>query len=426
MSEGSADALNPEIVRQCLRKEPNMSNSRPGGFLVFTRPCVAIAVVSLLLGISVSASPAGDQRVVPFGITPPSPLPGCDVSASGSAYHVVCVPAAWNGSLVVYAHGYVSPDEPNPPFFPAETAQVAQAVMPFGFAFAATSYPDLGLVVPAAVTDLVSLVKEFKSAHAQTQNVYLVGFSEGGLITTKAVEQYPAVFSGGLACCGPVGDFRKQLNYFGDFFVAFNYFFPNVFEGKADPGRVEPGVIAGWEDIYVPRIRAAIADTWRTSQLLRVTQASIDPGNPATVEQTVLDVLWYDIFATEDAIEKLGGQPFDNSSRWYTGSSNDWALNRGVQRFRADAAALQSIRDSYQTTGRLKRPLVTMHTTADPIVPYWHEPLYGWKVLLSGSLLLHTNVPIIRYGHCTFETNELLGGFALLILKVAGQNLLSR
>ena len=400
-----------------------MRNSRLGGFSVFTRSFMAVTAVWLLLGVSVGASPAGDQQVVPFGVSPP---PGCTVYVSGSAYHLVCVPVAWNGSLVVYAHGYVSPFEQDPPLFPAETTAVYQAVMPFGFAFAATSYPDFGLVLPGGVTDLVSLVNEFKLEYAQTRNVYLVGFSEGGLITTKAVEQYPAVFSGGLACCGPVGDFRKQINYFGDFFVAFNYFFPHVFEGKADPGHVAQEVITGWETIYVPRVQAAIADTWRTSQLLRVTQASVDPGNPASVEQTVLDVLWYDIFATTDAINKLGGQPFDNSLRWYSGSANDWALNRGVRRFRADSAALQSIQDYYQTSGRLKRPLVTMHTTADPVVPYWHEPLYSWKTLLSGSLLLRTNIPILRYGHCTFEPNELLAGFALLILKVTGQNLFSR
>jgi pimeloyl-ACP methyl ester carboxylesterase len=303
---------------------------------------------------------------------------------------------------------------------------VAQAVIPFGFAFATTSYPNFGLVVPGAVTDLVSLVNEFKSWYPQTRNVFLVGFSEGGLITTKAVEQYPAVFSGGLACCGPVGDFRKQVNYLGDFFVAFNYFFPTVFEGKADPGNVAPEVIAGWETTYVPKVRAAIADTWRTNQLLRVTQAPVDSGNPASVEETILDLLWYNIFAAEDAIDKLGGQPFDNSLRWYSGSANDWVLNRGVQRFRAAAAALQSIQAFYQTSGRLKRPLVTMHTTGDPVVPAWHETLYGWKTLLSGSLLLHTNIPISRYGHCAFEPNELLGGFALLILKVTGQNLFSQ
>ncbi len=403
-----------------------MRNLRPGAFSLFTRPWIVIATVSLILGLSVSASPAGGQRVVPFENSQPSPLPGCAMYASGSAYHLVCVPATWNGSLVVYAHGYVSPVEPNPPFFPDETAVVAQAVMPFGFAFAATSYPDFGLVIPGAVTDLVSLANEFKFQYPQTRNVFLAGFSEGGLITTKAVEQYPQVFSGGLACCGPVGDFRKQINHFGNFFVVFNYYFPNVFEGKADPGNVAPEVIAGWETIYVPRVHAAIADTRKTSQLLRVTQASVDPANPASVEQTILDVLWYDIFATNDAIDKLGGQPFDNSLRWYTGSSNDWALNRGVERFRADQAALQSIQAYYQTTGRLKRPLVTMHTTADPVVPYWHEPLYSLKTLLSGSFLLHTNIPILRYGHCTFETNELLGGFALLVLKVTGQNLLSR
>ena len=40
---------------------------------------------------------------------------------------------------------------------------------------------------------------------------------------------------------------------------------------------------------------------------------------------------WYNVFATNDGIEKLGGQPFDNGWRWYTGSSDDLRLNIGVK-----------------------------------------------------------------------------------------------
>ena len=71
-------------------------------------------------------------------------------------------------------------------------------------------------------------------------------------------------------------------------------------------------------------------------------------------------------------------------------------LNLLVPRYHADPTALATIDASYQTTGRLEAPLVTMHTTGDPVVPYWHEPLYTLKALPSG--LLHTNLPVARYG----------------------------
>jgi hypothetical protein len=67
-----------------------------------------------------------------------------------------------------------------------------------------------------------------------------------------------------------------------------------------------------------------------------------------------------------------------------------------------------------------------LHTLADPVVPYWHEPLYSWKVLLSGSLLRHISIPVPRYGHCNFTPQELLGTFALLYWKVTGRNILNQ
>ena len=61
-----------------------------------------------------------------------------------------------------------------------------------------------------------------------------------------------------------------------------------------------------------------------------------------------------------------------------------------------------------------------MHTTGDPIVPYWHEPLYTTKTLLNNSALLHINIPVVRYGHCNFEVSEVMAGFALLDYMSAG------
>ena len=67
---------------------------------------------------------------------------------------------------------------------------------------------------------------------------------------------------------------------------------------------------------------------------------------------------------------------------------------------------------------------MTLHTTADPIVPYWHEPLYSAKALASSGLL-HTNLPVFRYGHCRFRAEEALVALGLLVLKVEGRELLN-
>jgi hypothetical protein len=134
----------------------------------------------------------------------------------------------------------------------------------------------------------------------------------------------------------------------------------------------------------------------------------------------ITEVLWYNIFATNDASSKLGGNPFDNRLRWYYGSTNDRALNIGVKRYTANPAALSALQ-TYQSSGKLSKPLVTMHTTGDPVVPYWHETLYNAKVMASNSLKKHVNIPILRYGHCNFKVEELLAGFSLMKYMATGE-----
>jgi pimeloyl-ACP methyl ester carboxylesterase len=349
----------------------------------------------------------------------------CDdgVQPNGALYRI-CMPNLWNNDLVVWAHGYTDPQEPLS--IPEEEIggfTLSEIVNLLGYAFATTSYRANGLVVPDAVEDLAELVDIFVDEYADPENVYLVGASEGGLITTLTIEKYPDRFNGGLATCGPVGDFPTQLNYFGDFRTVFNYFFPDVLPGS--PVVIPLEVINNWDSVYEQKVKDAIhRNQDATEQLFRVTGAPFDPWDFTTIEQTVLGALRYNIFATNNAVEKLGGQPFGNSDRIYKGSEDDFQLNRKVQRFRADQTALDNIEARYQTSGFLDAPLVTLHTTKDEIVPYWHEPRYDWKVLGSGSGSLHTNIPVYRYGHCNFTVEEVLAAFAVLVLDATTKELL--
>jgi hypothetical protein len=183
--------------------------------------------------------------------------------------------------------------------------------------------------------------------------------------------------------------------------------------------------MSAWESVFVPQIAGLIGnpDTQHiTEQLLWTSRAPIDPADPSTAIATTVGILSYNVFATNEARDELGGQPFDNKDTVYFGSVNDQALNKpgGVQRFAADEAALLEISRNYETSGHLKVPLVTMHTTGDPIVPYWHETLYNAKALFGGSALKHVNFPIDRYGHCTFTTEEAMTAFATLVGMVTG------
>ncbi len=356
-----------------------------------------------------------------------SPIPFCQEQSgpetNGSVY-LVCPATNPDADLVIFAHGFVSPDAPigipyNQLVLPDGTS-IPGLFAQLGMSFAATSYPVNGLAIVEGVDDVKNLAGYFRNHYGHPKRVFLTGVSEGGLVTAKAIESAPDTFNGGLAACGPVGDFRYQINYFMDARVVFDYFFPGVIPGS--PINIPDNVrlnftactTAGCTVPGAALVKAAlVANPSKTAQLLKVTQIPTGP-DPA---QSVLDVLWYNVVATDNAVAKLGGNPYDNRVRFYFGSNNDLLLNLKVERFKADQAALQAIAVGYQTTGKLTVPLVTLHTTGDNVVPFGHELIYFTKVALTGSLGNYAGLPVARYGHCNFTPTDAVVGIGVLLLK---------
>jgi pimeloyl-ACP methyl ester carboxylesterase len=373
------------------------------------RKSVALICLGFLLGCgSDEAHEPGDDGL--------PPLPGCQDATlgDGPALYRTCFPEQWNGDLIIYAHGYVEPDAP---LQIVDNAVGGTTVSGFanqlGYGFATTSYRANGLVADQAVEDVAELEATVRSRISpDPARVFLVGLSEGALVAALAVERHPDAFAGAMAVCGPIGDFEQQIDYFGDFRVVFDYFFPSVLPGSAVD--IPPELRQQWTSVYVPAVTNALLDNpVAAGELLAVTGAPIDPADPETIGATVIDVLWYNVFGTADARERLGGQPYDNSGRIYQGSSDDAALNQGVGRFGADAIARAGI-GRFQTTGEIGVPVVTLHTTGDPIVPVQQQALYSAKVAIEGSGALLDQTEIDRYGHCAFNSAELLGGFSRL------------
>ena len=343
--------------------------------------------------------------------------------------HAGAIPGvAWNGDLIIYAHGYVSPYPDRLPEIPIEQYMLPDGTSfpaianGLGYAFATTSFRTNGLAVKDGVADIIDLWGEFKAQHAlkRPSRTYLFGASEGGLIATKAIEKHAPQFDGGVAACGPIGDFRIQIEYFSDVRVIFDYFFANMLPPTAI--EIPETLMANWLTVASDIGTALSGNPFKTQQLLDVTHAAVDPLDPSSIIDTVLSVLWYNVFATNDARTKLGGNPFDNTSREYFGSQDDTMLNDMVARYEADRNALAKIQAQYQTTGRLRTPLLTMHNISDPIVPYAHATFYGLKVAGTGSSDLYQHIPVSRYGHCNFTSEEVLTALNWVVTMGSGRS----
>jgi pimeloyl-ACP methyl ester carboxylesterase len=379
-------------------------------------------------------APAGTPAECPAGTTGASgALPG-----SGALY-LICVPPGFDpatGSLVVYAHGSVPPQLPialpNDEVGGVPISQIVTGAL--GLAYATTSYRENGLVVVDATKDLQRLVAKFRQLYGPIGgDTYAVGTSEGGLIATLATERHSQLFDGTLAVCAPIGDFQRQINYFNDFRLAFDFYFAlilaqgGIFLGS--PIDIPEGVITAFGTPSQPGplalaiAQAVLTHPLATNSLLAAADIPLQLGvsDPNQVVEFILRLLAYNILFTNDAQEVLGGQPYDN----VVPTDYDRVIDElTVPSFAADQPALSHLRAKYETSGRLKSPLVTLFNTSDPIVPSWHEQVYRAKVIEAGATeFLIAQIPSTAFGHCEFTLQQVLAAFGALAQAVAGEPL---
>lgn len=364
----------------------------------------------------------------------PGPEGGCVTGTQpGGAIFEICSPPAEerNGILAIYSHGYVFPQRPLG--IPAIEGgiNVREFLLSRGYDYAATSFGANGLLRPEpAVRDLHQLVVQYRKLHGDPNEVVLFGISNGALIGTHALEKHPNLFDGALLACAPNGSFRRQVEYFGDMLVLFQHFYPNVVQGS--PEGIPDSYLAGLAtaaagagvtpDLYLAGVLQSVltSDFARTLQLLNVIASTPSIGasftSPMEGIQTVIRGIIYNVFATNNAVNVLGGAYFDNANRVYAGSTDDALLNSTIARFNARPNAIAQIKAHYEVQARLSTPVVALHTLHDPTVPFWHTMLY--RDQLGDDVSKHALVEINRYGHCTFTEEEVAAGLEALTTEV--------
>jgi pimeloyl-ACP methyl ester carboxylesterase len=423
-----------------------MTGSIPSTAGWLCRAVTLFATVALAGCADVPTSPdahptAGEPQARTFPTGRPPECPDFTTGAAGTlpgsgALYLICVPPGFDpagGSLVIYAPGSVPPQLPlairDDEVGGVPVSQIVTVVL--GYAFATTSYRSNGLVVVDATQDLQRLVAKFRELYGPIGGATLgVGVSEGGLIATLATERHSQLFTGTLAACAPIGDFQRQINYFNDFRLAFDFYFSAILAASGvflgSPIDIPDAVVAAFGTPAAPgplaqAIAAALlANPVPTNQLLAAADIPLQLGvsDAALVVEFVLRLLAYNILFTNHTQDVLVGQPYDNVAP----TDYDRVIDGlAVPSFAADQPALSHLRAMYETSGRLSSPLVTIFNTSDPIIPAWHEEVYQAKVADAGATeFLIAQIGVDRFGHCEFTLAELLAAFNALAQAVAG------
>jgi pimeloyl-ACP methyl ester carboxylesterase len=318
-------------------------------------------------------------------------------------------PESWNGDLVVLVHGSLTGLFENlAPGFYAQGYGVAFATLP-------EELGD-GSALKRITRDSRFVEIAFRQHVGKPARTYLVGFSRGAHNMQRMLEPATTRYAGMLSLCGGNGGSQLAWDHFFTARILFDHYFPGVLPGT--PEYVPALTIDEYLAKIAPQVAVAVTrNPVAALELASVEQFDLAYNDFPELIGAIVESLAIHSVGVNDLLAAAGGNPFDNTSVNYTGTSDDAALNAHVARFSGKPNARAYLRNWYEPRGRVgATPVMVVHTERDGIVPEAStNDRYALLVGDNGAEDFLLRRVIDRAGHCNFEPAEIFGSFADLV-----------
>jgi len=371
--------------------------------------------------------------------------------ADGATFKIE-VPSNWNGTLLLYSHGYVTPGSDNPARDVGDPL-TGGFLLNAGYALAGSSYQTTGWALEQAIPDQIATLDMFVSLVGTPTRTIAWGHSLGGIITAGLLQTHPDRFDGALPMCGVVAGGVAVWN-----------------EGL-DGEFVIKTLLAPKSSLQLVRITDPGANFVLSEQVLGTAQATAKgrarlalaaavgdlPGwfNSALPEPAATDFptqeanqfLWLSrvdgpfLFSLRAELEaRAGGNPSWNTGVDYAKQLANSIDNAEVQalyqqaglnldddlaalaagtRVSADAGAVNYLKDHIVFNGNLGgKPVLTIHTTGDGLVLNSDEQAYRSVAQDAKDSQLLRQAFVHRAGHCTFTPAETVAAVQALVTRL--------
>lgn len=411
-------------------------------------------LLTLVSGLTLAFSPAAraETRIsqIPTACVNPSQTNTLTGNIGGANY-LIEVPSNWNGTLVLYSHGYVFPGRPLTPQDAGDPLTEA-ALLQQGYALAGSSYSQNGWALQQAFHDQIALLDFFNATCGHPSRTIAWGHSLGGIITAGLVQLNPNRFAGALPMCGVLAGGIGTWNQALDGAFAFDVLLAGnalpIVHLPADPTAAfnqAEGALQSAQNTAQGQARialiAALGDIpgWFTT-------GSPEPANNDFAAQEVNQFTWesqvdflFAFFARAELEARAGGNPSWNTGVNYHDQLAESASSKEVRalykqaglnlnkdldalnaapRISADPGAVSYLNKYISFDGDLNIPVLTMHTTGDGLVVNQDEQAYANVVQTEGDASLLRQVFVHRAGHCAFTPAETLTAFQTLINRL--------
>src|SRR5689334_4669903 len=122
-------------------------------------------------------------------------------SLPDGATFLIEVPSPWNGTLLLYSHGYVTPGSANPARDVGDPG-TRVFLLANGFALAGSSYATTGWAIHEALPDQIAVLDLFQTMVGKPTTTIAWGHSLGGIITAGLIQRFPNRFDAAMPMCG--------------------------------------------------------------------------------------------------------------------------------------------------------------------------------------------------------------------------------
>jgi hypothetical protein len=396
---------------------------------------LAAAVASLSWGAWADAAPPGSYT---------------GTTSDGGSW-VADLPANWNGTLLLYSHGYGTTQASDAPDPATKAALLAR-----GYALAGAGMgPATGSlwVLGTAVDDQFETLDQVKRTvlPGPPDHVLAVGTSMGGLISSLEAEQARGRIDGALSTCGIVYGGVTLSNYQldGEYAMARLLAPERSIQLTSYGDAAAAGAAAA--QLQAVGTQAQTSAQGRARLALAMAFLNVtdwDPTAPAPPAPNDYDAVEAAQYGAEFGFPAFPIIPFTVTGRQQielaAGGNVSWtkgvdfaselrdspylaevkALYRAAgldlradlrdltqhADITADPEAVAWLQRTSVPTGRLLVPTMTMHTIGDNLVPVTGENQYGRQVAKAGASRLLRQAYVERAIHCNFTPAELVAG----------------
>ena len=410
---------------------------------IATGAVLLAAALSTAGGTAASAAPADSQVT---GTLP-----------DGSSW-IADLPAQWNGTLLLYSHGFgnlTAADAPD--------QATAAALLARGYALAGSSYDPNGSLwaLDNAVHDQFATLRAVESAvlPGKPSRVLAFGTSMGGLISALEAQDGAGLINGALTTCGIVAGGINLNNYqlAGEYALAQLLLpgqqvqlvrFANAGQALATASTLGQAAAVAQQSA-AGRARLALAMAFLNVPPWAAGMTSPAPtSDPAAQEAAQYQVEFAGSFTALDFIEFARpsvDQAAGGSATWTSGVAfaalllrspylrevaalyraaglslrADLATLTSDANITADPNAVASLARTSVPSGHLAVPELDLHTISDQLVPVQQENYYAHRVFAAGRASLLRQAFVASVGHCNFSPAELVAGVMAVSQRVS-------